>query len=320
VHTPQSPPRNPRPSPHILDLKSSTSLLTVLSNLWSAEGTWGIWKGTNSTYIHSILSSTITTFTRSFISALLALPDAGSTFPTSPSYTYAGGLDILASPSPLTSLAVAISAAVVTGMLLAPLDIARTQLILTPSTHPPRSILSTLQSLSSWTLPWAIAPVTILHSTLPTLLSASFPLFLRSKLGIDPLLTPSLYAIATFVGQTLELGIKLPIETVLRRGQLAVSRTPHIQTIVEVGPYKGLLGTMLHIVYEEGERGGHTDMVKGTGGAPALRVDSVGKDSQRRKGQGVEGLFRGWRVGMWGLVGVWGAATLGGVGGKGGEF
>jgi len=49
-------------------------------------------------------------------------------------------------------------------------------------------------------------------------------------------------------------------------------------------------------------------------------VDSVGKDSQRRKGQGVEGLFRGWRVGMWGLVGVWGAATLGGVGGKGGEF
>ncbi len=77
---------------------------------------------------------------------------------------------------------------------------------------------------------------------------------------------------------------------------------------------------MLHIVYEEGERGGHTDMVKGTGGAPALRVDNVGKDAQRRKGQGVEGLFRGWRVGMWGLVGVWGAATLGGVGGKGGEF
>lgn len=75
---------------------------------------------------------------------------------------------------------------------------------------------------------------------------------------------------------------------------------------------------MLHIVYEEGKRGGRADLVKGSGGAPALKVERMGKE--RRKGQGVEGLFRGWRVGMWGLVGVWGAATLGGVGGKGGEF
>ena len=37
-----------------------------------------------------------------------------------------------------------------------------------------------------------------------------------------------------------------------------------------------------------------------------------------RKGQGIRGLWRGWRVGFWGLVGVWGAAALGGAGG--GEF
>lgn len=62
--------------------------------------------------------------------------------------------------------------------------------------------------------------------------------------------------------------------------------------------------------------------MKGKGGASAVKVTSAtkAKGEKRKKGQGVEGLFRGWRVGMWGLVGVWGAATLGGVGAKGGEF
>ena len=150
------------------------------------------------------------------------------------------------------------------------------------------------------------------------------PLFLRSKLGIDPLLTPNLYSIGTFVGQALELIVKLPIETVLRRGQMQVVQMgasgSEVQTVVVVGPYKGLLGTLYSIVKDEGERGSRTELVKGTGGAPALNVGTSGTRRQGRKGQGYEGLWRGWRVGMWGLVGVWGAAAVGGVGGKGGEF
>ena len=70
---------------------------------------------------------------------------------------------------------------------------------------------------------------------------------------------------------------------------------------------------MWTIAKEEG--GAAQEMVLGTDGAPAVKIGKKG----RRKGQGVEGLFRGWRVGMWGLVGVWGAAALGGAGGKG-EF
>ena len=110
-----------------------------------------------------------------------------------------------------------------------------------------------------------------------------------------------------------------------------------MQTIVEVGPYRGLFGTMHSIIYEEGEKGPAADLVKGTGGAPALKAGNVGQESRRRKGQGFEGLWRGWRVGMWGLVGVWarggvGSVLLGcwlgfwgpargaGVGAKGGEF
>ena len=324
MHISRSPSPELKKTPHALALKSPSSLIGVISSLWTAEGAWGIWKGTNSTYLLSILSSTIASFTRSFISALLAIPDPGLSFQLSPLSTYAGGLDILSSPSPLTSLAVVISAAGIAGIVLAPLDIVRTKLMLTPSMHPPRSILSTLRSLSSWTLPFSIAPVTILNATVPTLISASTPLFLRLNLGVDPVLKPNLYSIATFIAQTLELGVRLPLETVLRRGQAEVafaeSPSQKLQTVVEVGPYRGLFGTIHSIVYEEGEREVQTEPVRPASGVKGSRVVKAAQKRQRKKGQGLEGLWRGWRVGMWGIVGVWGAATLGGVGGRGGEF
>ncbi|KAL9027589.1 MAG: hypothetical protein Q9196_003912 [Gyalolechia fulgens] len=314
-------PTAPKPSPHTLDLKSPSSLTAALSILWQTEGAWGVWKGTNSTYFHSILLSTLTSFARSFLAAIFAIPDPSLSFQLSPSAGSAGGLDILSSPNPIFSLAVAVSAASVAGILLSPLDIARTKLMLTPSTHPPRSVMSTLNSLSSWTLPWSIAPVTFLHSALPTFVSTSLPLFLRSKLSIDPLLTPNVYAVATFIGQGLELGVKLPLETVLRRGQIHIAQSTvknqGMQTVVEIGPYKGLAGTMRSIVYEEGERSTKTIPATATAAARAGRPV---RESQPRKGQGLEGLWRGWRIGMWGLIGVWGAATLGGVGSNGGEF
>ena len=41
---------------------------------------------------------------------------------------------------------------------------------------------------------------------------------------------------------------------------------------------------------------------------------AMGRNTRKaRKGQGIEGLYRGWRVGMWGLVGVWGASYIGGL-------
>lgn len=88
-----------------------------------------------------------------------------------------------------------------------------------------------------------------------------------------------------------------------------------LDTIVDVGPYNGVFGTMWSIVRDEG---GSSEQaaIAGQGGAPAVRRKKAGE----RAGQGMEGLWRGWRVGMWGLVGVWGAAAMGGVGGSGGEF
>lgn len=81
-----------------------------------------------------------------------------------------------------------------------------------------------------------------------------------------------------------------------------------IDTVVEVGPYTGVLQTMWRISQEEGET---VDKVRASEGVYA--------SMKPKRGQGVYGLWRGWRVGWWGLVGVWGAAALG-SGSKGGEF
>ncbi|KAL1623530.1 hypothetical protein SLS54_004520 [Diplodia seriata] len=227
-------------------------------------------------------------------------------------------------------------------------------ILMTPSTTAPRHVLPNLRALPSFTIPMPLLPITLLHSTIPTFVSASTPLFLRSSLRIDPVLTPATYSVCTFISSATELFIKLPLETVLRRGQANIltehaarqanfsayssfrspsssrqsrSRSPMkrsqaplqpepLPTVVEVGPYRGVLGTMWYIVRDEGSTG------PGPGAPPVARTTAAGvvryQQQKQSKGQGAVGLVRGWRVGFWGLVGVWGAAMLGGSGG--GEF
>ncbi len=205
------------------------------------------------------------------------------------------------------------------------------------------------------------------------MISSSTPILLRSRMGIDPVLSPTPYSILTFVSATVELFIRLPLETVLRRGQAHVAlssnpsppahhhrsahrninemnrtRKPSWQenTIVPIGPYKGISGTIWSIIREEGGQDqGLTPTSSSSGDVrgtekntttPGKRQPRSGEnpgngngsgsgnrsnDTQRRKtkGQGIEGLCRGWRVGMWGLVGMWGANAFGGGGGIGGN-
>jgi len=87
-------------------------------------------------------------------------------------------------------------------------------------------------------------------------------------------------------------------------------------TVVDVGEYRGMVGTMWWVVREEGST---STPVSSSPAAIAGAVRNAAAPGVKvRKGQGVQGLWRGWRVGFWGLVGVWGAAALGQ--GGGGEF
>lgn len=106
----------------------------------------------------------------------------------------------------------------------------------------------------------------------------------------------------------------------LRRGQMSVLASPEFlaqdtvsfDPVVDVGPYHGVLGTVYSIVWGEGERGNAGEP---SGGKAAKKKNK----KVEKKGQGFEGLWRGWRIGMWGLVGVWGIGTMG-AGNNVGEF
>lgn len=349
--TPTRPPQAPARK---LDLKRADSLLEVIAQLWQKESAWGVWKGTNCTFIYHFLLKTTESWFRSALSALLNIPDPGSMGASASSF---GGLDIIESPSPLMSLGVAVAATAIAATILAPLDLIRTRLIVTPISSAPRSIYPCLSLLPSISISSNLLPATLLHACVPTLVSSSTPLVLRSTLSIDPIVTPTAYSFSTFLASTAELFLRLPLETVLRRGQVAVlqdnenrrlaaeyrqeparasasnsyfsgyesqysepvlkkpvedSSLRRFHTIIDPGPYRGVLGTIWFVVREEGVT------TVGPTASKAASAQKMGfqRPVRTRKGQGVHGLWRGWRVGVWGLIGIWGAAAMGGGGGE----
>lgn len=303
--------------PHQLDVRKPDSIMEVISQLWTKEGAWGVWKGSNSTFLYNILQSLMENWMRSLLSALFNVPDLG----------VKDDLDRLidiASPYPWVSLFVAAGAAVATGLILSPLDLVRTRLLITPTNRQPRRMIATLRSLPSYTCPSSIFTPTVLHSLIHPVLTLSTPLILRSQFMIDREVSPTTFSVAKFLSSSAALFVKLPLETVLRRGQVAVlsgpeyvkavdEKTGAIQTIINPGTYNGVLGTMYHIVTEEGSRPNVAKSVP-KGKKKKSIVESVYK-----RGQGIEGLWRGWKVSWWGLIGLWTISLAGGSGSQG-EF
>lgn len=160
-------------------------------------------------------------------------------------------------------------------------------------------------------------------------------------------ISPITFSIAKFCSSSVALFIKLPLETVLRRGQVSVLASPAyvravetagtgtgagaaaakgkrlggeaMETIVPPGRFDGVFGTMQAIVSQEGSRA----VVSPAGAKGAAAGAKKGKargvsEAVYRRGQGLEGLWRGWKVSWWGLVGLWTAGVL--AGGGDGEF
>ncbi|KAB5531433.1 mitochondrial carrier domain-containing protein [Coniochaeta sp. 2T2.1] len=318
---------------HQLLLRAPDSVLEVISQLWQTEGAWGVWKGSNATFFYTVLSSLLENWSRSLLSALFNVPDLG----------VKDDLDRLidiASPYPWSSLCVAAAAAVTTGLLLSPLDLVRTRLIITPTSRHPRGTLSTLRKFPSYLCPPALYLPTILHSLVHPLLTLSTPLVLRTRFMISQEISPIIFSVAKFCSSSVALFIKLPLETVLRRGQVSVLGSPSYvrafetaasqanakgkrpggevwETVVPPGRFDGVYGTMQAIVSQEG-----TKTMVASAGANGKSKEKGGKlrvaETVYRRGQGLEGLWRGWKVSWWGLVGLWSAGVL--AGGGDGEF
>ncbi|KAJ5164946.1 uncharacterized protein N7500_006776 [Penicillium coprophilum] len=312
---------------HVLTLKDSNSLTEVLSQLWSSSGPTSLWKSSNATFIHSLLLPTLNTFIRSLLSAIVGLPEED----LSSSMT----ADILTASSPLATLVLSFISSSLSALILAPIDTARTFLMLTPATHGPGSLVRAIRQLPTpnCTIPSHLVPITILHSSLPNLIMTSTPLFLKSYLSIDPLLNPNAWNLCAFLSSGLELAVRFPLETVLRRAQIATYTSlslrqkssggsisaasidaSDVETIVPTPrTYRGIIGTMWHVVYEEGVSPTPSDTER----AKQLLGQRTSRQQlrKRQQGQGIQGLYRGWRIGMWGIAGIWGANLLGGFAG-----
>ncbi|KAJ5176787.1 uncharacterized protein N7482_002664 [Penicillium canariense] len=317
----------PAQSKHALTLRNPNSLMDVLSQLWSTSGPSSPWKASNATFIYSLLLPTLNTFIRSLLSAIVGLPeeDIASSM----------AADILTAPSPLATLILSFISSSLSAILLSPIDTARTFLILTPATHGPRSLIRAIRQLPTpnSTIPSHLIPITVLHSSLPNFITTATPLFLKSYLSIDPLLNPSMWNLFGFISSGLELAVRFPLETVLRRAQIATYTSlslrqkssggsiraasidaSDVETIVPTPrTYRGIIGTMWHIVHEEGVSSAPSDAERAR--LAVGRPTTQQQLSKRQQGQGIPGLYRGWRMGMWGIAGIWGASLLGGVAG-----
>ncbi|KXX76575.1 Mitochondrial fusion and transport protein ugo1 [Madurella mycetomatis] len=346
--TPLDSPRTPtKPAPaHQLAIRTPDSVLEVIAQLWQKESAWGVWKGSNATFIYSVLQSLLENWSRSLLSALFNVPDLGVK-------NDMDRLVDLASPYPWASLFVAAAAAVATGLILSPLDMVRTRLVITSTTaRVSRRTISSLRSLPSYLCPPSLIVPTVLHSLVHPLLTLSTPLVLRTHFMIDRELAPTTFSIAKFCTSSVALLLKLPLETVLRRGQVAVLSSPayvhaleatasakgggggrkleeNLETIVPVGRYRGVLGTMYMIVNEEGSHAvppltsspataKNRNAGAATGNRKGKATTQTVAETVYRRGQGLDGLWRGWKVSWWGLVGLWAAGVLGG--GGDGEF
>ncbi|KAM0328811.1 hypothetical protein ACHAQA_005225 [Verticillium albo-atrum] len=296
-----------------LNILLPDSVTEVIGQLWQKEGAWGVWKGSNATFLYTVLSSLLENWSRSALSALFNVPDLGV------KDDIERMIDI-ASPYPWASLGVAAAAAVATGLILAPLDMVRTRLLLTPISKGSRRTMATLRALPSYLCAPVLVLPTIFHSLIHPLLTLSTPLVLRTRFMIDSQVSPTTFSVAKFCASSAALFAKLPLETVLRRGQVAIlSSAPYmraldprevkLETVVPAGRYDGVTGTMLHIMHEEGSRA--------VAKKPAAVKAGKGKGKTKiaetvyRKGQGAEGLWRGWKVSWWGLVGLWAAGVIG---------
>lgn len=104
----------------MLNIRRPDSITEVMAQLWQNEGAWGVCKGTNATFIYRVLQSLLESWSRSALCAVFDVPDLGLK-------TDMDRLVDIASPYPWASLCVAAAAAVVTGLILSPLDLVRTR-------------------------------------------------------------------------------------------------------------------------------------------------------------------------------------------------
>ncbi|KAH3666422.1 hypothetical protein WICMUC_005690 [Wickerhamomyces mucosus] len=258
----------------------SLNTVDIMSSLLSTEGIRGLWRASNCTFIFTALSSTLEAWITGFLSPFFQIPD--------PFF-----VDVAHSSDPTTTLILSLSASIITGLLLAPLDLIRTRLIVTKVDNTERSFRNSIKNLNFYTIPISLIIPTILNSLANKFLKKFTPYLLFIKFGIESYGSPTIYSTISLISSILELFIKLPIETLLRRAQVSYLlknssnsnnclkiKDADNELIVKFAGYSGVFTTLYDIFYNDGEN------------------------------RGLEAIFRGWRVGLLNILGSWGLEIL----------
>lgn len=243
---------------------ASNQLVDIISALNEKDSFKGLWRGLNSTFLVDALNLTIESWLSGFISSISGIPD--------PLF-----VEMVRSPSPFVSLGTTVVATILTSIIVSPIDVIRTRLTVTTFSTQPRSNRQLIYQLDSYLSPLSVLIPTVFYSGLPAFVRHSTPYFLYVKLGIDRYGSPFLYSMMTLVSSLVELVVKLPLETMMRRAQVASQKLKPESLIIVPAAYDGMISTMW-------------DVMSGN--------------------NGIDMLYRGWRISVVSALGSWGVNAL----------
>ncbi|KAG0307453.1 hypothetical protein BGZ98_000243 [Dissophora globulifera] len=214
------------------------------------------------------------------------------------------------------NIATMMTSHLVVGFILSPLELVRTRLIVQTANPLQRKYSGTINCITTIIQEEGVSALwggvnlfpTLVYHTLAPLLSNSIPLIIDRVFKLSAADSPVLYSLAELGLNTIELLIRLPIETVRKRLQLQIQRTggqhssaatqsKKYHTVVETRRrhYVGMVDCVYRIIKEEGghhKRESRTTTVKDADG----RVRQVTTTVTQRpwySAWGVRGLYTG---------------------------
>ncbi|KAF9920271.1 hypothetical protein FBU30_009923 [Linnemannia zychae] len=163
------------------------------------------------------------------------------------------------------NLATMVTSHLVTGFILSPLELVRTRLVVQTADPTQKKYTGMLNCISTIISEEGVSALwggvnfvpTILYHTLTPLISNSIPLIIDRVFNISASDSPLLYSVVELGLETMDLLIRLPLETVRKRLQIQIqAKIPgkRYETVVETRkrPYAGVVDCVYKIIQEEG--------------------------------------------------------------------
>lgn len=271
----------------------SIHTIDIITAIVNKDGPLALFRGINASFIYQTLSHTIEAWITGFISPFLGIPD--------PFF-----LDLTHSNDPFKSLWLSVTACVVTGIILMPLDLIRVKFMITQFNTKPllnddiieesaeeiiqstRSVRESIRNFPVYYLTHPPAPIVLLttfHQLSTSIFRKMAPYILFIKFNIDSYSAPNIYTFVNLISLILEFFIKLPVENLLRKEQVRFLLTPKKEDVKKVisieDPQKNLI-----VEFND--------------------LNQTDDDLTLWEKFKQLGLFNGWRIGVMNVIGFWG--------------